>query len=324
MSPLSRRGLRVQLTVILIVACSAEPADDAAPSSEEGYVETSTGIQLFYHVVGSGGDTIVALHGGPGFDFGYLAPDLEPLSRSHTVVYYDQRGAGRSTLVSDSASLTIDRHVDDVEEVRRHFGLDRMILLGHSWGATLGARYALAHPERVSKLVLASPSPIRRVPYRDQLMATVMGWMDSTTRAEVVRRDLARDTASDLPTACRAFWALFIRGYFSDPLDTATIARMRGDFCTAPPDAMLNSFVAGPLTSQSLGDWDWRRDFGTVEVPVLVIAGAEDIFPPASAREWAAAFPNATLVEIDDAGHYPQVEEPDRFFDSLTSFLAAR
>jgi pimeloyl-ACP methyl ester carboxylesterase len=148
-----------------------------------------------------------------------------------------------------------------------------------------------------------------------------MGWMDSTTRAEVITRDLARDTASDLPSACRAFWALFIRGYFSDPLDTATIRGMRGDFCTAPPEAMLNSFVAGPLTSQSLGDWDWRGDFGNVEVPVLIIAGANDIFPSASAREWEAAFPNATLVEIDGAGHYPQVEQPDRFFEALSSFL---
>lgn len=324
MKCLPRPWLRTQLAAALVVACSGEPADDPPPSSEEGYVETSTGVQLFYRVAGSDGDTIVALHGGPAFDFGYLAPDLEPLSRSHTVVYYDQRGAGYSTLLSDSASLTIDHHVDDLEEVRRHFGLDRIILFGHSWGASLGARYLLTHPERVSKLVLASPSPIRRVPYRDQLMTTIMGWMDSTTRAEVITRDLARDTATDLPSACRAFWALFIRGYFSDPLDTATIARMRGDFCTAPPDAMLNSFVAGPLTSRSLGDWDWRSDFGNVEVPVLVIAGANDIFPPASAREWAAAFPNATLVEIADAGHYPQVERPEQFFDALSSFLATR
>jgi pimeloyl-ACP methyl ester carboxylesterase len=96
---------------------------------------------------------------------------------------------------------------------------------------------------------------------------------------------------------------------------------MPGDFCTAPRDAHLNSFVFGPLTSQFPGDWDWRNDFGRVPSPVLIIAEASDIFPPSSVEEWEAAFPDATLVVIDVADHYPQVEQPDQFFDAISLFL---
>ena len=110
------------------------PSSRADPGVQEGYVEAGSGVRLFYRLVGTG-DTIIVLHGGPGFTMEYFAKDLEPLAASHTLLFYDQRGAGRSTLVSDSASLDGKRFAEDLEAVRRHFGLEQVTLLGHSWGA---------------------------------------------------------------------------------------------------------------------------------------------------------------------------------------------
>jgi pimeloyl-ACP methyl ester carboxylesterase len=185
---------------------------------------------------------------------GYLFPDLEQLARSHVLISYDQRGAGRSTHVSDSAEASIDAHVADVEAVRQHFGMDSMALLGHSWGALLAARCAVGYPGRVARMVLMSPAPPRRTPYMQRLDPNVRAWMDGTTLTELDFLAAARqDTAQDAQATCRAFWGLFRRGYFADPHDTATIRRMRGDFCTAPDTAIRNGLIVGPRTWTSLG-----------------------------------------------------------------------
>jgi proline iminopeptidase len=292
------------------------------PEMGEGYIRSSDGVELYYRVSGTVGDTLIVLHGGPGLDMSYLFPDLGPLAHWHVLISYDQRGAGRSTLVSDTAEVSIDAHVADLEAVRRHFGMDSMALLGHSWGALLAARYAVGYPGRVAHMVLMSPAPPRRTPYMQQLGPNVRAWMDSTTLAELEALSAARrDTAQDAQATCHAFWQLFRRGYFADPHDTATLRRMRGDFCTAPGAAIRNGLVVGPRTWASLGEWDWRNDFADVSAPVLVITGTRDIFDMESMHEWEAAFPNAHLVLLEGAGHYPHLERPDELFSAVRAFL---
>lgn len=96
---------------------------------------------------------------------------------------------------------------------------------------------------------------------------------------------------------------------------------MRGDFCTAPTLATRNAGVASDLTWGPMGEFDWRNDFAGVQTPVLPIICKSDIFRLASIREWEAAFPNARLMVLDRAGHYPHVERPEEFFRLVEDFL---
>jgi proline iminopeptidase len=82
----------------------------------------------------------------------YFAKDLTPLAATHTLLFYDQRGAGRSSLVTDSAALDGQRFAEDLESVRKHFGLARVTLLGHSWGAGVAALYSSRYPDRIARL----------------------------------------------------------------------------------------------------------------------------------------------------------------------------
>ena len=272
--------------------------------------------------MGSSADTVVVVHGGPGLDSDYLAPDLEPLAEIYTLIAYDQRGAGKSTLISDSTVIDLSAHIDDLEAIRRHFGITELRLLGHSWGGNLIARYALAHPGNVAKLILSNPAPARRNPYLSQLGPKLRAWMDSTTLASLPALQAARvDSTGDLQESCRAYWRVLSRGYFADPFDTVTINGMRGDFCTSSGEALLNGRLVNRVTWRSLGDWDWRDDFVDLTVPTLIITGPGDTMPLEATEEWEEALPKAELVVLEGTGHYPHVERPGEYFGSVTEFL---
>lgn len=157
-------GLFILAAAVFVIVQCERPGQDAAISVSEGTIPSTGEVELYYRIAGTGPDTLVVLHGGPGMSTSYLSPDLKPLAESHTVIFYDQRGSGRSTIVTDPGSLHIDRYIEDLEAVRQYFGIEQLTLLGHSWGALLASRYALEHPEHVSNLVLASPGPVRMDP----------------------------------------------------------------------------------------------------------------------------------------------------------------
>ena len=119
-------------------------------------------MKLYYRVVGKGNDPVVLINGGPGFTSDYLADDLTTMARSHSLLVYDQRGIGRSTLVSDATALAAQRYVEDLEAIRRQLGLQQLTLLGHSWGVVPATLYAMQYPQRVRRMMLVATIPAER------------------------------------------------------------------------------------------------------------------------------------------------------------------
>jgi proline iminopeptidase len=134
-----------------------------AQSPREGYITAPDGVRLFYRTVGSAAEILVAVHGGPGNSLNSILPDLEPLAKNRTVIYYDQRGGGSSELVKDPEKLSIRKHIEDLETVRKFFKLEKMTLLGNSWGGLLIGYYAAAHPDRVERMVFHAPASPSKV-----------------------------------------------------------------------------------------------------------------------------------------------------------------
>ena len=118
----SRPTARRSAWALLLLLGSSTGPLAAQTRYTEGFVDAGKGVRLFYRLVGTGRDTLVIVHGGPGLNFDYFGHELDPLaSQGHALLFYDQRGAGRSTLVHDSAGLQAPRFADDLEAVRRHF-----------------------------------------------------------------------------------------------------------------------------------------------------------------------------------------------------------
>src|ERR687888_121061 len=126
-------------------------------SSPDGHVLTDR-ARLYYRVVGEG-SPIIVLHGGPDFDHYYLLPEMDRLAESFRLVYYDQRGRGRSAGDVQPDEVSLASEIEDLESVRRHFRLESAAVLGHSWGGVLAMEYATRHRDRVSHLILVDTAP---------------------------------------------------------------------------------------------------------------------------------------------------------------------
>jgi proline iminopeptidase len=283
----------------------------------DGYLAGADGVQLYYKVLGTGPDTVVVLHGGPGMSMGYLDRDLTPLAHGRTVIFYDQRGGGRSQTGLAPEQVGLDRHLADLEAVRRHFGMGRMTLVGHSWGALLAGFYAREHADRLDKLVLLNPAPVSAALW-GEFEATITARADAATNArinEIVGLWFAGQVNQPL---CQEFLELRFATYFADP---ANMANLRGGWCDVT-DAVAAGLLPTHLTILgSLGAWDLSGQLGHVPVPTLVVHGTADAVPFASSQAFAAAIPGAQLQVMSGVGHFPWMEAPVPFFTSLNSFL---
>lgn len=319
--------MRYILQAVLPLALMIEPslaprtlaAQASAPATQEGYVEAGNGVRLFYRLVGAGRDTLVVIHGGPGFSSDYFGHELDPLtSRGHALLFYDQRGAGRSTLVSDSAGLQAERFADDLEAVRRHFKLERMHTMSHSWGPAVVALYAMQHPERLGRTIILDGIPLRMselVAAFQQLDAS----RDSASRRRLQEADAALKASPEDSTACVTANAIWFRPFFVDPDGPAS---RRLEVCTGSAAARRNSIEnVERYVFPSLGDYDWRQAMAKVQAPTLVLHGERDVLPLAGAREWAATMPNARLFVLRGYGHFPYMEAPEPFFAAVDQFL---
>jgi proline iminopeptidase len=316
--------LGVASLAIVLLGCGATPPTpppSAEPRATEGLIE-GDGAALFYRMVGTGPDVLVMIHGGPGMDMGYMVPDFGPLAAHHRLLFYDQRGGGRSAHLRDDPALyTIAHHVADLEALRRRFGLERMTLVAHSFGPAIAASYAMAHPERVARMIFLGPVPPRAGDLWKRYGETVEGRLTPAERAELARLEEAMVHGADPVASCRAYWAIGVKPRLARP---ELAGQVTGDFCGAGAEAIRSGMgIAGPHTQTSLGDWDFGPGLAAVRAPTLIVHGEADAIPMDLVEGWTTALPDAKLVKIPGASHFPYVERPDLVWPLIEDFLRA-
>jgi proline iminopeptidase len=307
------------LFTFLAFACR----DFSTSAPREGYLGTPDGVRLFYRIVGDGSEKLIVLHGGPANSMDSILPDLEPLAHDRTVIYYDQRGSGRSDLIDDPDILAISKHVEDLETVRRYFKLDKVTLLGNSWGGMLAAFYAVAHPDRVERMLLHSPGEPTRasmVKADEEMLARLDKYFspEQKSRYAFLSDPQHWIHAKDPKALCREYCQLLLPFYVADP---RSISRLKGDICSGPDDAVRRQLLVNEHIVNSLGDWNLLPSLGAVDSPVLIVYGTADPAAAETPEAWAKALPNSRLLVIDDAGHLLHVEQPELFFRAVETFL---
>ena len=309
------------LLLVTVAAVSYAQSNQKFPI-EEGYFTGADNVHIFYRKLGAGQDFIVFLHGGPGLSMGDGGYAMRPLAKQHTLIMYDQRGGGRSDLVKDAALLTADADVQDLEALRQHFGIEKMSLIGLSWGSGLAALYADAHGNRVSRIVFLDPMPVALNPYakeREQKIASLIKPEDTARLKELVNR---AKSATDEET--RAICKEETRIIFGPYLFHANgHDRDWAEMCDAPVAAMRNAPVVGKAVNDSLGDFDLRPTLAKLKMPVLVIEGERTNVPLDSTRDWAKTPPDARLLLIPNAGHATFIDQPAVLLREIEIFLQA-
>lgn len=272
------------------------------------------GARLYYRMDGRG-DPIVVVHGGPGMDHSYLLPGMNVLADSHRVIYYDQRGGGRTEGAVDSTTVSFERFIADIDAIADSLRLGRFTLLGHSWGGLLAMRYAARRPERLRALVVMNTvEPGRRYARESrQLMRAKQSAQDSV---ELVRVLSSPELRTREASAVNAMLRVFFRATFAD---RALADRLVIDLDprTAKNMASVATFVMGPL-----GAYDLWGEVATIRVPTLIVQGEADLMPLEMVQDLAKAIPGSELAVIQNAGHFPYIEKPGETFGAINRFLA--
>ncbi len=280
----------------------------------EGFIQTNDYVRLHYQILGEGKDTILVIHGGTSFGSSYLIPDLTPLAAHHTLLFFDQAGAGYSSIIEDTARYNIQGTIQDIETIRKHFRIQKINLLGHSTGGLICGYYASLYPERTQSMILISPLPLSA------------SWMANyntdkkhdSTSLFILRQNRKKYRSSPIDSikACWDYYALWARGQFP------TYAQARnawGNICNCNQANLLSPYSYYLL--KSLGNWDIAGRLTKVKSRVLILGGEQDEIPYESFQQWNKSLSNSLLLKFKASAHMPHIDEPEAFFSAIEQFL---
>ena len=269
------------------------------------------GADLYYDELGStAGEPALALAGGAALDPSYLG-DLAGLAERHPLVVPHLRGVGKSPMPSDDETGSYWRQADDLESLRRHLGLERVVLIGHSAGTRLAIAYAAQHPDCVARLILITPPTEYLVGAQSDVEALrAERANDPTFQAALAAWQAGPDPSSDE--------TFNVWQQASAPLAYAAWTSVEeeharaGWFRVAPARAYFS--VEPPA--------DLAARLAAITAPVLVVAGEKDCSAGTAGPVAAAAlFPVNEVAIIEGSGHFPWVEQPAAFRRVFDAFL---
>ncbi len=316
-----RSTLLIIATGCNVLGCAQEahPVEQGSATAGltpgEGYIEV-TGGKVWYEVVGSGTATpLLLLHGGPGATSHYLGP-LKRLADERPVIFYDQLGCGRSDRPEDSSLWQIDRFVEELAQVREALSLEKVHILGHSWGSMLVVEYLLTRqPTGVESLILAGPA------------LSMPRWLEDTTKL-----------VESLPPEIQATLKRHERAGTTDSAEyqEAEMEFNRRHLCRLDPwpPEMEQGFeefgtavfetMWGPSEFHATGnlkDFDRTERLSEINIPTLLTAGRYDEATPETSA-WYQSFISGSRLEIfENSSHMTMLEEPDHYVQVVREFL---
>lgn len=313
------------ITLFLFVASTYAQVKKVDSFTDGKYV-TVNGAKLWVVTVGEG-DPIIIIPGGPG---GAHIPyrDFDPLAASHhQIIYFDPFGRGKSDTAKDVKEYTLARDIEDIEGLRKALKLDKITVLGHSYGGLVAQGYAIKYPDHLTHLILA-----------DTFCSFVM-WQENDDNSN-----------QEIKTNYPEVWAQLMKireqgAVSSDPEHQKIYSQVPYGFLYAyNPDRFVGSGVDGrhypnPMNTKlyyqmvgkdgdfivgsDIGTFDYRKQLKDLKMPVLIETGRFDrVAVPYMEIKFKEYCPQAEFVMFEKSGHNPQVEEPDKDFKIINDFLA--
>lgn len=295
------------LSVLLVASWAAiSTAQTGAPVS--GLLHTPD-VDLAYEVYGASGagTPVFAVNGGPGLSHAYMLQNdvWQRLAQGRAIVFYDQRGTGKSMRVAPGAAQGMDVQVSDLEALRVKLGMAKIDLVGDSYGGLLSIAYVAAHPEHVRRLILSDAVPAWKSIVH--LLPEVFPDVEEQQAAEQKRLG---DTAEGAQAALRDHFRMI----FYSP-------ELRKRYMDGFTDMGFNPATASAV-HKATADLDLSSALAKFTCPTLVITGRFDMnVAPLTAWRMYKAVPGARFAVFEKSGHLPSYEEPDKYVEVVNAFL---
>lgn len=283
-----------------------------------GFIPVKQG-KLFYQTFGKG-DPILVLHGGPGLDQTYLQPQMLELAKDHQIIFYDQRGSGKSLLTPmNEEYININQFVEDLEALRKELALEHFILLGHSWGGFLAMNYSLHYPEHINGLILMDSAPADFKGQQEFLT-------EFSKRIEPIKNEIAPLLNYEKFKLLNAeeitrLYRIEFTVYFYDPKKVSQLNLDINDQSAQSGGQVMNLMLK---TSWMKPNINLFPELRKLKIPTLIIHGKHDIVPIQTAKEIKEAIPKAQLVILDQCNHFPYIEQPEKLFKLINNFTKKR
>jgi len=278
-----------------------------------GKTFAAPGATIYYEVRGGGSGTPLFLaNGGPGFDHAYLhISDIwDRIAESRPVVFWDQRGNGRSGPLKPSQSCTLADQIADLEALRAHLGYEKIDLLGHSWGGYLAMAYAARHPERIAHLVILDSAAPR--------------WQDTRFLFEDVYPETV-ERQKDLAYAMALGDEPAVTSYLHEYMSMLFVSPEKRDAFLAAAPSFAYSRAINQTLNADIARFDLNPELAKFRFPTLIGTGRYDFnVAPSTAYKIHKAIPGSRFVVFEHSGHLPFFEEPEAFRKVLEDFLAGR
>jgi proline iminopeptidase len=260
--------------------------------------------ELFYQIVGQGLPCVV-LHGGLGLDHTYFRPWLDPLGDRLQLIYLDQRGNGRSGRPA-LATITLAQLAQDVDDLRAALGIEKIALLGHSFGGFVALEYALRYPTRVSHLLLLNTAPA--FDYSAEIQAAIARRNPPAAVLAAVAAPLP-PTDTEFAGLWRTRLPLYFHQYDAQLAEGAFAA------------TIYNTAVAA-RSQELLAAYNVADRLAAIQASTLALTGDDDfICPPSQAHRLQAGIPTSELAILADCGHFPFIEQPQAFAQAVRGWL---
>ena len=267
---------------------------------------------------------VLLLHGGPGANHEYFqAIDSYFPKESIEYYYYDQLGSSFSDKPKDQSLWTIDRFVDEVEQVRLALGLDEnnFIILGHSWGGILGLEYALKHQNRMKALIISNmvPSIPDYIKYANDVLAPKL---DPSVLKKIREYENAGHYTNN------EYLGLIEEHYYPKhvlrmPLEewpnpvTRSLAGLNYDIYLK----MQGPSEFGVVGDALLKEWDRKNDLKNLKIPVLTIGGQHDTMDPKQMEWMSTEVQNGTYLHCPNGSHWSMYDDQETYFNGVTEYI---
>jgi proline iminopeptidase len=283
--------------------------------TEEGYKEVN-GVRHFYRIVGEG-EPFIVLHGGPGMYHDELYPFFLDFARDKKVIFYDQRGNGRSIMKKiDSTTFNVELMVEDLEALRKEFGIEKLNIIGHSWGGLLAMYYGVEYPENLKRLILVDAAPVNTelliASYRKQMSMFKPEELERVQELWESEEFLEGDPEVHNEAMRLSEGTVFSNKIFID--DYMEVAAF--DEVTAKNAVALNELATKMKLSIHV-----QEKLSNIKCPTLIINGKDDFIVEEAVQLANQLISNSEVIYIENAGHYPYIENKKSFFDELNQFI---